>query len=281
MIDITERKRADAALHASRQLIEGILHTIPVRVFWKDKNLVYLGCNTTFARDAGFRGPEDVVGKDDYQMGWRDRADLYRSDDRQVIDSGRPELLIEEPLTTPAGETLTILTSKIPLRSPNGEIAGVLGTYLDITERKRAEENLRTSEERFRLVIEQAPDAILLYDADQNRFVSANRAAERLFACARDEIIRHGPQHFYQAEQPDGQPVEKSLPEHIERALAGEEITCERRILNAAGQERLCNVTLVRLPSAIPRLLRASFYDITDRRRPNSRCTGSTARCGP
>ena len=137
--DITARKLAEDALRESQQIIEGILHSVPVRVFWKDRNLVYLGCNAIFAQDAGFKDPKDIIGKDDYRMSWRDQADLYRTDDREVIESGRPKLFIEEPQTTPSGGSITLLTSKTPLRDSNGEITGVLGTYMDITERKRAE----------------------------------------------------------------------------------------------------------------------------------------------
>ena len=141
--NITQRKRADEALRASLQIIEGIINAIPVRVFWKDKNLVYLGCNAMFARDAGFADSRDIIGKDDSQMGWRDQADRYRGNDRQIIASGCSKLLIEEPQTTPEGNTITLLSSKIPLRSSTGEINGVIGMYLDITERKRDEEVLR------------------------------------------------------------------------------------------------------------------------------------------
>jgi len=144
--DITERKRAEEALRASQQIIEGIINAMPMRVFWKDKNLVYLGCNAIFARDAGFAGPKDIIGKDDYQMGWRDQAELYRADDRQVNESGCSKLLIEEPQTTPAGENITLLSSKLPLRGSKGEISGVLGTYMDITERKRLETQLFQSQ---------------------------------------------------------------------------------------------------------------------------------------
>ncbi|MGA2176113.1 MAG: PAS domain S-box protein [Verrucomicrobiota bacterium] len=140
--DITERKRSEEALRASQQIIEGIINAIPVRVFWKDKNLVYLGCNAVFARDAGFADPKDLIGKDDYQMGWRAQAEKYRGDDRQVIESGCAKLLIEEPQTTPEGNTITLLSSKIPLRTSKGEISGVIGTYMDITERKRTEDAL-------------------------------------------------------------------------------------------------------------------------------------------
>jgi PAS domain S-box-containing protein len=141
--DITERKRAEEALRASQQITEGIINSIPMRVFWKDKNLVFLGCNAGFARDAGFADPKEVIGRDDYQMVWRDQAELYREADRRIIESGCSRLFIEEPHMTPEGKTLTVLTSKVPLRNSNGEISGVLGAYMDITERKRIEEDLR------------------------------------------------------------------------------------------------------------------------------------------
>jgi PAS domain S-box-containing protein len=144
--DITERKRIEEALRTSQQLLERIINAISVRVFWKDKNLVYLGCNAVFARDAGFADPKDIIGKDDSQMGWRDQAEKYRADDRQVIESGCSKLLIEESQTTPEGNTITLLSSKIPLRSSNGEISGVLGTYMDITERKRFEAQMFQSQ---------------------------------------------------------------------------------------------------------------------------------------
>lgn len=145
--NINDRKQAEEALRESYQFIEGIINTIPVRVFWKNKNLVYLGCNEIFARDAGFIDPMEIIGKDDYQMVWHDQAELYRADDLSVIDTGRSKLLIEELQTTSEGNNITLLTSKIPLRNINGEIVGILGTYLDITERKQAEEELRKSKE--------------------------------------------------------------------------------------------------------------------------------------
>jgi PAS domain-containing protein len=125
----TERKRAEESVRASQQIIEGIINAMPVRVFWKDQNLIFVGCNAVFARDAGFADPKDIIGKDDYQMVWRAQAELYRRDDRQVIESGCAKLLIEEPHTTPGGNTITMLTSKIPLRGSNGEVNGILGIY--------------------------------------------------------------------------------------------------------------------------------------------------------
>jgi PAS domain S-box-containing protein len=146
--NIEEHDRIEDELRASQQILEGIMNAIPARVFWKDENLVYLGCNAAFARDAGFADPKDIIGKDDYQMGWRAQAESYRSDDRQVIESGVAKLLVEEPQTTPEGNIVTLLTSKLPLHNSQGEVRGVVGTYLDITARKKAED------ERERLLTE-------------------------------------------------------------------------------------------------------------------------------
>lgn len=137
--DVTEYKKLSDDVRTSQQILEGVINAINVRVFWKDRNLVFLGCNSIFARDAGFAVPGDIVGKDDFQMVWHEQAELYRGDDRMVIESGRSKLFIEELQTTPEGKTVTLLTSKVPLRNSKSEIIGVIGTYIDITDRKKTE----------------------------------------------------------------------------------------------------------------------------------------------
>jgi len=162
--DVTEQKSAEETLSESRELLRAVLDAIPVRVFWKDRDLTFLGCNAPFARDAGFENPEDLVGKDDYAMGWREQADLYRTDDRLVIDSGEPRLLIEERQMTPAGEGIDLLTSKVPLRDARNEVVGVLGTYYDVTELRRAERALRQNEELLRGLFDTMPSGAAIYE---------------------------------------------------------------------------------------------------------------------
>jgi PAS domain S-box-containing protein len=184
MNDVTERKRGEQALYESQQVIEGILNAMPVRVFWKDANLKYLGCNMLFASDAGFADQKDLIGKDDYQMGWRDQADMYCSDDRHVIESGCSKFLIEETQTTPEGKTITLLTSKVPLRNSEDEICGMLGTYLDITDRKRAEEQI-AEQAAF---LDKARDAILVRDLE-GIILYWNKGAERIYGWSSEEAI--------------------------------------------------------------------------------------------
>ncbi|MBU4460713.1 MAG: response regulator, partial [Verrucomicrobia bacterium] len=84
--------------------------------------------------------PEDVIGKDDHAMAWREHAGKYRDDDQTVIRSGEARLLFEETHASRTGEREHLLVSKLPLRDARGAIVGLLGTYEDITDLKRAEE---------------------------------------------------------------------------------------------------------------------------------------------
>jgi len=147
--DHHELQEAARRLDQSRNMLQLIMESIPVRVFWKDRDSHYLGCNTLFACDAGFSRPEQLLGKDDFAMGWREQAEPYQADDRQVMESGLPKMNMVEPQTTPSGAKIWLSTSKVPLRMPNGEIFGVLGVYEDITERRRAENIM---EARLRLL---------------------------------------------------------------------------------------------------------------------------------
>lgn len=134
---------AQSEILKSANLIKTIIQTVPLRIFWKDRNLNYLGCNDLFARDAGFEHAEQMIGKSDFEMGWKDQAELYRGDDFRVIESGKSTLGYEEPQTTPDGNQIWLRTSKVPLiDTSTGESIGVLGIYDDITLQYQTTERL-------------------------------------------------------------------------------------------------------------------------------------------
>ena len=185
--EIEERKKAEQALQEWQQMLQSVLDTIPVRVFWKDLDSNYLGCNRPFALDAGLQSPEEITGKNDFEMGWAEQAELYRADDRSVMETGRPKLGYEEPQTTPAGDRIWLRTNKVPLLDAEGRIKGVLGTYEDITARKAMEERLRTSETKYRIVADNTYDWEYWVSAE-GRFLYTSPSCKRITGYAASEF---------------------------------------------------------------------------------------------
>jgi len=151
--DMTERKLNEEALQQSernaqeaKNLLKLVLDTIPIRLFWKDIQSTYLGCNVLFARDAGFETPEELIGLDDCSITWREQAEIYRRDDREIITLGVPKLASEEILTAPDGRQRWLSISKVPLRDDDGNVIGILGSYEDITRQKQMEGELPKAE---------------------------------------------------------------------------------------------------------------------------------------
>lgn len=149
MSNSTDRKRAEAALvHSERQtqdaqrLLQLVLDTIPVRLFWKDRNLVYLGCNRLFAQDTGHKDSEELIGTDDLRWGCNTQTALCHCDEAAVIHSGTAKLWVEKMFTTLDGKQHWLSMSTVPLRDADENIIGVLGAYEDVTRRKWVDEEL-------------------------------------------------------------------------------------------------------------------------------------------
>jgi diguanylate cyclase (GGDEF)-like protein/PAS domain S-box-containing protein len=128
-------------------------------------------------------------------------------------------------------------------------------------------QSVRESEARFRVLVEQAPDAIAVYDVDLDRFVDANAQAERLFGCSREELLATSLERFYAPGVFDGKTGAEVVQAMVERALAGDQVVFDRTLRNAHGRMVRCEIRLVRLPAVERRQIRASFIDITARKR--------------
>jgi PAS domain S-box-containing protein len=128
-------------------LLKAVIDAMPYRVFWKDNNLNYQGANKLFARDAGKGSGDELTGKSDYDLNWKDLADGFRADDMEVIASGQPKLDIEESNILADGSVIYLLTNKVPIKLSDGRIVGLLGTYDDITSRKLLELELTKANE--------------------------------------------------------------------------------------------------------------------------------------
>ena len=137
----------------------------------------------------------------------------------------------------------------------------------DITERRESEQAMRESEARYRLLVDHAPEAIVVFDADSGCFVDVNENAGRLFGLEREHLLKVGPAELSPPLQPDGSVSRDQVRAKIERALDAGPITFEWLHRDAFGKEFMCDVRLLRLPSGSRRLVRGSLTDISERKR--------------
>jgi PAS domain S-box-containing protein len=163
--EIEENKRVEDALRESEGKYRTLVENIPQKIFTKDRRSVFVSCNDNFARDLGIT-PEEIAGKSDYDFFPKELVDKYRSDDERILESGETEGIEDQYML--GSEKLWIYTVKTPLRDKEGHAVGILGVFSDITERKRAEEALRASEDRFRIASETSNDVVYEWDLKQN-----------------------------------------------------------------------------------------------------------------
>jgi len=161
-------------LSESRNLLQTVIDTLPMRVFWKNAEARFLGCNTTFALDMGVGNPSDVIGKTEAELLPSDRAEAYHREDVQVMDSGVAEISLRKTTLQNAGDDKWLRSSKIPLRDAHDENIGVLGLYEDVTEQVTTDEKLYL----YQSLVQYSADPITILDPQQDfRVVYANKAA--------------------------------------------------------------------------------------------------------
>ena len=148
IIESAEYKKTVEALRVSENKHRTLLKNIPQKIFYKDLNSVYVLCNESFAEDLKI-GPLEIKGKTDYDFYPRELADKYRADDKRIIQSGKTESIEEKHIRD--GHEETVHTFKAPVKDEKGNIIGLFGIFWDITDRKRTEEALERSEERYAL----------------------------------------------------------------------------------------------------------------------------------
>jgi PAS domain S-box-containing protein len=145
-------------LQERERFLQTVLDSFPLAVFWKDRQSVLLGCNQLFAKTSGLESPLDVIGKSNFDFSYtEEEAHKYTLDDRSVMESGLSKIGLEETITLANGQTNWVETNKIPLKDSLGEVVGIVGTFQDISDRKKAETALLESQRFLQLILDTFP----------------------------------------------------------------------------------------------------------------------------
>jgi PAS domain S-box-containing protein len=190
--DITERKRAEESLSNLRRELELTMGSMEEGVHRVDLQGKIVFENQAGARMLGWE-VADLIGKSAHVTKHHTRADgtCYAPEDCPIyatVRDGISRHVTDEVFWRQDGTSFPVEYMTAPMRNDRGEIVAAVVTFRDITERKRVEEALRESEERYRELFENAKDAIYVHDL-KGRYTSVNRAAEKLSGYKREEII--------------------------------------------------------------------------------------------
>jgi len=211
-------------LEKNHALLRGITESTTDAVFVKDLQGHYVMMNPAAARFVGLT-VDAARGRTDVEIFTQDTGRPIMERDREIIKTGATVTC--EEVGQAAGVARTFLTTKGPYRDADGKIVGVLGIARDITERKRAEEEFRKSQQRLRMHFEHTPLAVVEWDLNF-RVASWNPAAENIFGYSRDEAM--------------GQHADFIVPAHAR----GQVESVWRELLSQAGGVRSTNENLTR-----------------------------------
>jgi PAS domain S-box-containing protein len=267
--DITARVEAEAAARRSAALLENLGRQVP-GVIYQYQQARDGSARFPFASDA-IREIFEVEPADVLHDASLVFSRVHPEDLERVYASGEASARSLEPwrcdfrVILPTRGLRWLHADARPERLPDG---GTLwhGFITDSTERQVERAALLESEARFRVQIEHAPEAIVVYDADLDRLIDVNSNAERLFGLSRPELLARRLVDLSAPVQSDGRPSAEAGPLYVKRAIDGESPVFEWLHQHASGREIACEVRLVRLPAIGRSLIRGSITDISERK---------------
>jgi two-component system cell cycle sensor histidine kinase/response regulator CckA len=268
-VDITARAQAEQALRATMERLAAIVEHEPECVKVVDPAGRLVDMNPAGLAMLEVETLAEVQARPLLDFIVPEHRAAFGELHRRVLGGGSGSLEFE--IVGAQGTRRRLETHAVPLRDATGQITALLGITRDITAHRQAEAALRESEERFRLLVDHAPEAIVLLDVETGRFIHSNPAAERLFGLSAADLARLGPVELSPPVQPDGQPSETKARAVIAAALAGEKPVFEWMHRDATGRDIPCEVRLLRMELGGRTIVRGSVLDISERKAAEAR----------
>jgi len=259
LTDITERKLIEDALQLNQHRLRQIIDLVPHFIFAKDTEGRFILANQAVA-DAYGTTVEQLTGRKDADFTTStEEVNRFRTDDLEVILSGKPKHIPEESITDAGGSTRTLTTTKIPFTFSGTSAPAVLGVSMDITERRQAEKQLRESEARLLTVLEASPIPISLNSLEEGIVLYGNTALADFIGLPLAEIIGQKATTYYVDPEDRARAIEE-----INRA--GSIHDFEVRLQRPDGAVRWVSLSTERTLIEGQVCLLSTFYDITGRK---------------
>lgn len=184
--DISDRKQAEDELQEQLHFLQELMDAIPNPIFFKNTSGVYLGCNKAFEGFLGLKKLE-ILGKTAYDISPRELADIYHASDTELLQAGGIQAY-ESSVQEISGIRQDVIFNKAVFTRKDGTPGGIVGVLLDISERKRMENALRESEDRFRRTFDQSPIGAAIVSLDYH-FLRVNAEWCRITGYTEQELL--------------------------------------------------------------------------------------------
>ena len=262
MQDITEREIIKKQILKEKELSDSIINSLPGIFYLFNKEGKYLRWNKNL---------ETVTGYTSEEISKLHPLELFDKDDQQLITEKITNVFVTGHDNVEANFLLKN-KQKIPFYFTGLAIeyegeSCLMGVGLDFSDKEKAQKAIRESEERYRSLVDNATEALVVLDVEKKKFVNVSESAIKLFRLSREELLKLSPVDLSPEYQPDGRLSSEAATGNINAAIDGKKPSFEWTHMDKQGKLIPCEVWLSRLPSENEILIRGSIIDITERKK--------------
>ena len=269
--EIVKRQHVESTLVQERSLLRMLMDNIPDPIYFKDAQTRFMRINGAAARACGMNDPQQAIGKTSFDFFPLEHAQSALKDEQQILSTGQAIVGKEECVTWPDCPSIWISTTKLPLRDEMGAVIGTFAISRDITEKKRVDIALKNSEEKYRAVIEQSADGIVLFD-ENGLIFEWNKAMENLTGLLKSEVM-HRPmwtiEYQMVRDSRKNPALYKQFQEKSRKALSSSSISShmfDTEIQRSNGIFRYVSITNFSVETSGGHLHGSIAHDITERK---------------